>query len=486
MSVVNPVHHLQFVKRIADPIHGLIQLTEMEYNIVKHPIFQRLRNITQLGMAKYVYPGSTHNRFSHSLGVMHNVSKIFTSAYDNWLQNKEICGDIHADEIFSENMLQVTRIAALCHDIGHFPFSHNLEGAVRWLSDKQFIKESFLHEDLSAYLLKHYFNDLLDDLTEQVSALILGDYSVLGRTLFPSFVISSAIDADRMDYLIRDSVYCGVEQGRFDGERLLDSILPYATKIDGKEHTVMGFKLKGIEALEQLLLARHRMHQTVYFNTAVVGYEAALRRGYYRLITSKNQYFDLPDIYFEDPDKFIEFDEYSFWTTYSKGLKQEKSWLVDPLLNRASLSKQGPFYHTLSIGENLSDEARETYSLLREIKERLEIPAEDWEDKDHWMYTEHKQQKLIDPLPRKIMNTTDGFEDSTSLKNVILMINSRGELVDPTRVAYGHTFLPYITDRIYHRFIFFTAHENRSQLKKEVSPILTKFEDYQVRRIPFQ
>ena len=139
----NPVNNLQLVKRIADPIHGLIRLTEIESKILDHVAFQRLRGISQLGMAKYVYPGANHNRFSHSLGVLNNVTRMYNAAFQNFKRNRELCGDVEVDWIFSDRMLQITRLAALCHDLGHFPFSHNLEEAFTWLSKAKIIKQDF-------------------------------------------------------------------------------------------------------------------------------------------------------------------------------------------------------------------------------------------------------------------------------------------------------------------------------------------------------
>ncbi|MFV2016482.1 MAG: HD domain-containing protein, partial [Candidatus Heimdallarchaeota archaeon] len=142
----NPVNHLNIEKRIADPIHGLIRLTELESKVLESPYFQRLRDVRQLGIAEYVYPGATHSRFTHSLGVLHNVTLMFDAAYKNWSRNSDICGNIDDDNVFSERSLQLTRLAALCHDLGHLPFSHNLEPAIEWMAESKLISETFKHE----------------------------------------------------------------------------------------------------------------------------------------------------------------------------------------------------------------------------------------------------------------------------------------------------------------------------------------------------
>lgn len=477
----NPVNTLNVEKRIADPVHGLIRLTEIESKVLEHTAFQRLRNISQLGMAKYVYPGAMHNRFSHSLGVLHNVTEIFDVAYRNWVRTPELSGEINADLIFSEDTLQVARLAAMCHDLGHFPFSHNLENSFDWMKEAGLIDDTFRHEQLSVVIIHKLLGHILGGHTHAVADLIEGNYNRFDKNLFSSLVISSAIDADRMDYLVRDALNCGVDQGRYDKERLLDSILPYSVKVNNKQIDVMAFKSKGIEAVEQFLLARHRMHQTIYFNPSVVGFEAGLRRAYFR-ISSDNPPWDLPDVYIDHPDRFIEFDEAEFFTQLKQELRERDSWLVDPLVNRVPLKKVGPFYHTIVESKKTSKEDIKKYSLLKERQDELEIPSRDWYQQDHWVYVENKEQSLVDSLPRSIINQEDNFEDAKKLKNVIMLVNANGDLIDPTSASYGHTFLPFITGHKYHRFLFFSHKNNSQRIKSELLPLMEYFEDFQSRK----
>jgi HD superfamily phosphohydrolase len=469
----NPVNNLDVSKRIADPVHGLIRLTAIEAKILEHPAFQRLREVTQLGMAKYVYPGAMHSRFAHSLGVLSNVTEIYDMAYRNWKRRPELSGEIEADLLFSEEMLQTTRIAAMCHDLGHFPFSHNLEESFDWMFKSRLISDSFRHEDLSALIIREVLGDILGDHTEKVAGLIDGDYTSLGQCLFPAFLVSSAIDGDRMDYLVRDALSCGVDQGRFDKERLLDSAIPYNTTINGRSHDVMAFKSKGIESIEQFLLARHRMHQTIYFNPSVIGFEAGLRRAYY-MVTTDDPPWPLPMEYIDDPSKFTDFDEAEFFVKLKHELRKRKSWLVDPIINRSSLRKIGPFYHTIVEGQNQTKQSSERFALLKEKQDELEVPYEDWYGKDHWIYAEQKSQILVDPLPRS-MKGEYGFEDAKSLKNVVLLVNERGMLVDPTDVSFGHTFLPFITGHSYHRFLFYTHKSNTVRIEQALQEVNERF-----------
>ncbi len=474
MAPPNPVYQLKAHKRIADPVHGLIRLTELESKVLQTPIFQRLRHITQLGMASSVYPGATHSRFTHSLGVVHNATAMFDVAYKNWMRSPDQCGDIDADLLFSEEMLQITRLAAMCHDLGHLPFSHNLEIALDWLAKENYLPHSFRHEQLSEVMIKELLGPTLGDLTNVVSGLIVNDYTELGSCLFPAFLVSSAIDADRMDYLVRDALYSGVDQGRYDRERLLDSVIPYRTQINDQPVDVLGFKSKGIESVEQFLLARHRMHQTIYFNPSVVGFEAGLRRAYYRISTDDPPW-ELPHVYLEEPEKFIDFDESMFWRQLKSELTDRESWLMDPLLNRNPLKKYGPFYYTLNPHASSNDEI---FSLLKTKQLELEDPSNDWKGKDHWVYVENKRQVLVDPLPQSLSGEQESFEDASSLKNVVILVSAKGNLIDPTDASFGHTFLPHITDQVYHRFLFYSHKKDQDRLRTELQEILPMYEDF--------
>ncbi|MCY3411336.1 MAG: HD domain-containing protein [Candidatus Heimdallarchaeota archaeon] len=476
----NPVYDLKFSKRIADPVHGLIRLTELEAKVLAHPIFQRLRNITQLGMAKNVFPSATHNRFTHSLGVMTNTSLMYEAAYRNWkrnlLQNKE-GAHIDSEWIFSSELLQTTRLAAMCHDLGHFPYSHNMEKAVQWLADEKIISKHFMHEDLSEVVIKHFFTDILGDHVDRMVDMIQGRMSDTSL-LFPTSIISGAIDADRMDYLVRDALHCGVKHGEFDKERLLDTIIPYHTQAGGRDVDIAAFKARGIEAVEQFLLARHRMHQTVYLNPSVISFEGALNRFYY-LRTANDPPWEMPDEYLDDPEKFVEFDEINFNKMLRDELKVHPGWLNNTILKRQSLVKYGPYYHTTK-----GEKTDEVFDLLQSVKDRVEIPQRDWREDEHWAFAEYKEQTLVRSIPKTVMRTGEGFDDVMRLKNVILLVNADGNLMDPTKIVGGgqHTFLPFIANHNYHRFMFYTSREHGDRLRKELEPLQEDFADLQSRK----
>jgi len=218
---------MKAVKTIRDPIHGTIELTELEIALIDTPEMQRLRNIKQNGFCYLVYPAMNSTRFEHSLGVMHVAGR---------LANK-----LELDED-DKNLL---RVSGLLHDIGHCAFSHT--------SDKILEKFNITHEENSIRIIQNsQISDILSSYgisPKEVSRLIVGD-GKYGK------IISSEIDVDKMDYLIRDSYYAGVAYGIIDLERIL-----YGIKLV-KENLVVD--VRSLEAVESLLISRNLMYQTVY------------------------------------------------------------------------------------------------------------------------------------------------------------------------------------------------------------------------------
>jgi len=216
------------MKLVHDPIHGGIELDEFAVRLIDTPEFQRLRRITQLGLAFLVYPSARHTRFEHSLGTFY-LAKLIRS------RNPEI--------------EEGTVYAALLHDIGHYPFSHTLENLYP------------RHEENTVWTIKH--GEIGDVLRELYS---IGEF----LKLLKHPLVSGDIDADRMDYLVRDAYYTGVAYGIVDLERLIRNLL-----WDGKR---LVLHEKGVMAGQNLLLARSMMYPTVYHHHTVRIANAMLSR----------------------------------------------------------------------------------------------------------------------------------------------------------------------------------------------------------------
>ena len=235
-----------------DPIHGFIKLSDTEKRLIDTQVFQRLRRIRQLAMTFLVYPGALHTRFDHSIGVMHVAGRICTKLRE--LNSIKICDD-EIDQV---------RLAALLHDVGHGPFSHVseylLDKYAPDAADKDKVREK-IHEKITVDIIRvdSEINEILSpDERDFVISMIEGQEAWDWRR----DVVSSELDADKMDYLLRDSYFTGVKYGEYDLEKVIESFL-----IDTNEtETALAISSKGIYALEQLLLARYHMTQQVYWH----------------------------------------------------------------------------------------------------------------------------------------------------------------------------------------------------------------------------
>ena len=221
---------------IQDALHGYIELDDEEEAIVDRPEMQRLRRIQQLGLSSLVYPSATHTRFQHSLGVMHTAGKFADSLGINGDRRKEL------------------RIAGLLHDSGHGPFSHASEVVAE--------KNGFSHEALSCKVVDRLEDEFSVD-AARVKKIINGELEI-GR------VVAGDIDADRMDYLQRDSHATGVEYGQIDAATIIR-----LAEIDSRR---LVFDYKGVQALESLLTARFHMLKSVYLHNACKIAEKMLER----------------------------------------------------------------------------------------------------------------------------------------------------------------------------------------------------------------
>lgn len=229
-------------KIINDPVYGFISIPgEFIFDIIEHPWFQRLRNIKQLGLTSFVYPGANHSRFQHAIGAFHLMEMAVTT-----LRSKGV-------EISHEEE-EATYLAILLHDIGHGPFSHALENS---------IIEGISHEDISLLLMQKLNEKYSGKLTMAID-IFLGRY----QRKFLHELISGQMDMDRLDYLRRDSFFTGVIEGSVGSERII-RMLNVA-----EEHLVVDEK--GIYSLEKFLIARRLMYWQVYMHKTVLSSESLL------------------------------------------------------------------------------------------------------------------------------------------------------------------------------------------------------------------
>ncbi len=222
-------------KSFRDPLYGFIGTTERELAVIESKSFQRLRYLKQLSHAYLVYPSAAHIRFEHSLGAMHIAN--------------QMCINL----TLTDSERELTRLVALAHDIGHGPFSHLFEDALKNING-----DDFSHEYVTSWLLKDD-SDIAEALGDDLDdAQHLLPVSESGSFPLSREIISSGMDADKLDYLRRDSYHVGVAYGSFDLDRILHTL---SSTPDGKHLCIME---KGKDAIENYRLGRYLMHAQVY------------------------------------------------------------------------------------------------------------------------------------------------------------------------------------------------------------------------------
>ena len=259
---------------IRDPIHGFITLSQKEVNLINTRAFQRLRRIRQLAMAFLVYPGTMHTRFDHSIGVMHIAGRIC----DKLKQRSEIT---------NEDCERV-RLAALLHDIGHGPFSHVsehlLDKHANRANGESTPEKKKIHERVTVDIVEND-EEICDILSDEERQFVVDMIQGTPTRDFRRDIVSSDLDADKMDYLLRDSYFAGVKYGIFDLEKIIESFRVHHKGIESD----LVISDEGIHALEQLLLAKHHMTQQVYHHRVRSISDAMIIRGIGIAIREGNQ-----------------------------------------------------------------------------------------------------------------------------------------------------------------------------------------------------
>lgn len=264
-----------YVKHVRDPVFGYIGVTEIEKNIIDTFPVQRLRGIKQLSVTNIVYPGGSHSRFSHALGTMHLAGMMAESLSS---------GIDVADEDW-----QLIRLAGLLHDIGHGPFSHSYEDILSTHKD-------MTHEDMGEKVIRE--SSLSDEISSQgfdpdeLAELIFGEPE---RDRYLKQIITSQFDADKMDFLLRDSYFTGVEYGQIDIQRLIQAIEVIDEDI--------AIDKKALSALEAFMIARYEMFLTVYYHHSVRAAEILLRKA----MEHAHEILGLTN--FDDIEEFLQLDD---------------------------------------------------------------------------------------------------------------------------------------------------------------------------------
>ena len=271
-------------KRIADPVHGSIGISNIEAEILQTKSFLRIRNISQLGIASDVYPSANFSRFSHSLGVCHITGKLLHTLKDHPVLLPKLELD--------EKELQLYRLAALLHDIGHYPFSHAMETAVNQFYPKKVISKDGIIDipvtevDDTPYLSHEAVGTLILE-TDLELTKIFKRYDINPQNIHKIFthssppilanLISSDLDADRIDYMLRSSRHTGLPYGNVDVNYLITQLTLAERNDNGGNNIYICVPKKALRTVEHFLLCRYFEYQQVYYHKTVVGLELILK-----------------------------------------------------------------------------------------------------------------------------------------------------------------------------------------------------------------
>ena len=312
---------------IKDPVHGYVYITAQEKEIIDSYPVQRLRRLRQLAGSEYVYPGANHTRFEHSIGVMYLAGRA--------VKNPNISQRINEDEA------EKVRIAALLHDVGHGPFSHVFEH----LLDKELNKT---HEDMTLWIIE---NSELEDIlskqgydAEEIGKLAVGRLHKPMKT-FLDQIISSSVDVDKLDFVVRDTYHTGAEYGYIDAFRLIQAldVLDEDLAVD----------LGALSALESFIIARIESFKSIYFHR--VGRAAQIMLA----VAMEKANKELKLTSFQTPEEYLAMDDYTVWTML-KGCRKSRG-IIENLERRKMLkcAYERTFYEKDTMVSNIF--SREAY-----------------------------------------------------------------------------------------------------------------------------
>jgi len=294
----------QYWGEIKDPVHGYVYITDAEKELIDSFPVQRLRRLRQLAGAEFVYPGANHTRFEHSIGVMHLAGRL--------------CENPNLSQHLSEEEIQMIRIAALLHDVGHGPFSHVFEHLL-----EKFLGKT--HEDVNVWIVQESeLKDVISKLgydPSVVARLSVGWLHRPGRA-FLDQIIRSSVDVDKLDFVVRDTYHTGAEYGYIDIFRIIHML----DVIDEN----LAVDLGALSALESFILARIESFKSIYFHR--VGRAAQIMLA--RAMEEAKDELDLVD--FRSPEDYLALDDYTVWTML-KNCKESKEIIED--LERRKLLK---------------------------------------------------------------------------------------------------------------------------------------------------
>ncbi len=344
---------LDEIKVLRDPIHGYIHIEyKVIWDVINSKEFQRLRRIKQLGSSFVVYHTAEHSRFTHSLGVYEIVRRMCNEVSD-------ISNTLSAEEKLT------VMLAGLLHDVGHGPFSHTFESIC-----------DINHEVFSCRIIEENTTDLNNVLESYKAGLSKNISSIINHThknTILSQMISGQLDADRMDYLLRDAYFTGTKYGEFDLERILRTLRV--------KNNILMVKSSGVHSIEDYIMARYHMYWQVYYHPVARSFECVVSALFDRM----------REIYKTDKKSL---DCVGFFVEF---LKDESV-----SLNAHFLLDENTCYYGFQILSNHEDK------ILKDLAQRII-------NRDLFEYVDYTNKSMVDDIKKKIKSL--GFDDKYYVKN---------------------------------------------------------------------
>jgi len=422
-------------------VHGYIGVTKNELGVIDTPLFQRLHNIKQLGMAYTVFPGATHTRFAHSLGVLQTIDKLVTAR--------------GLRDHVSTSERKDLRMAALLHDVGHYPLSHVIEVV---MTDHGKYQEGRHEANSEKVIMKHLSQELSKNGFDpkELSRKILGKSD---KTLHNQ-LLASELDADRMDYLLRDAQNTGVRYGTHDIDRLVHSM-----RIDKEGR--LAVRDKGMHAAEDYMIARYHMYTSVYSHKVVMGFTELVQHAY-EILMKSGKVYSQKSLGSLDGDQLASFDDNYLFSKFRSSQDRHLSDMVRMIMKREPL--EVAFEANMMMQRGKASELFYQVNLL-ENPEQLSRVAEQSRVPRKWIFhnsTRTQLSRLQLPPPFDV-----GKAKSKEMTEAIHIVDDSGRsrpLVTETRsLAYYFKQLSQGTVRIY------TSHKYRDGLEKFLSKKYSKF-----------
>jgi len=454
-------------KLFKDPIYDLIYFDKVKdeaiLKIIESDEFQRLRRIRQLGLSSYTYSSTNHDRFSHSIGVcflaglfVDNLN--FETSYVNET-GKKILLDRDETKL-------LVRLAAILHDIGHGPFSHAFERAIKKKAEK-FIKPGIqIHEDYSIKIINSpHIKAIIENIdnpkfkefgVKWITDILAGTFT---GSKWVKEIISSQFDADRIDYLLRDAYMSGVKYAGFDWNWIFRNMFIGDIPIGGDEHeesTKEGILIdgnKGIHSLESFIVSRYHMYEQVYFHKTTRGFEAIVNSIFKRLnflidnneITSEDFLGDYFLNFLKDynsiPD-YLQLDDYYMISHFNHWSKNCKDYVLKELCN--CFVNRKPFKMVKVITGDNAMESLQKYSELKDVyKDRMKDHFDYFFLEDDYLNNPYKDNYLLSKSPgasERIWLDIRGKPKDLSVESKI--INSlRNNVLEVKRIYVHRNFL---------------------------------------------